>query len=138
MAKRKHPAHRISDTDSFYDDLQFISPEADEWTGQPVEMATLLWRQVDRIMKAGTYNVDHIYVSGVMELHQFLYPYHTREYVACYDKLKKDMITELNKINPKQRDAIRPKLEKRLCFVLFGKQIELMTNRGILPVKALV
>ena len=128
MAREKHNPNEV----------QFIDPDTDEWLGRDVDFSTLIWRQLDRIMKAGTYNCDAVYTNGVMELHQVLQPYHSPWYTTEYDKLKKQLDEAISKIHPNQRNTLMPKLEKRFAFLLFGNQIVLMTNCGILPVKALI
>lgn len=108
-----------------------------EYCGIKIDFASLLWQQLNRILKAGSYGANKIYVSSVLELHQVLAPHHSQKYLALIDKLQVQCAETLARYPPAQREKVRPELERKLAFVMFGELNKLMTIKGLLPEKAI-
>ena len=117
--------------------LGFIDEGEEFSSGQPVDFASILWRQLDRILKAGSYGADRLYVNSVNELHQILLPHHDKEYRAFMEDIHDKFAVALLEYPPHKRDQIIPQLEKKMAFRMFGQLIKLMTKKGLLPEKAI-
>ena len=120
-----------------YNSLEFMDIDDDRSTSKPVDFAFLLWKQLDRILKTGSYNATPLYVSSVLELHQILKPFHDKKYIEFIKSLKDNFEIQIAETHPRDRDSLRPILEKKMAFEMFGALVQLMTNKSLLPAKAL-
>ena len=119
------------------EEINFIDETDDFSSGQPIEFASILWRQIDRILKAGSYGADRLYINSVNELHQILLPHHDKDYRAFIDDRRKEFLEILQEYPPSKRDKIFFQLEKKMAYQMFGELIRLMTKKGLLPEKGI-
>lgn len=120
------------------DNIEYIDfDDPTEYGGRDVDYSTLLWRQIDRILKAGTYGIDEVYITGVLELYRMLEPYWDVRFIDWYTVTKQKYMNLVDEVEPNKQGGMMKNVERQFAHVLFGKLMALMTNRGLLPMKAL-
>lgn len=126
-----------SKSESSFQGVNYSDPYSTEYTGSIVDVSMLVGMHINRILMLGTAGNYNAYVSAVMELHQFLTPYHTGKYKEFLDFQLNENRMALQDLPPEHYRLVKPFLERKMAFAMFGKLCQLMTDCGLMPIRGM-